>query len=316
MIPMTWRIKRWAISAFLLFHVAAVAVWNFPKGAIHDRVVPHLVAYMLPTGLWQNWTMFGPTLCGTRSCSRRWPSTRTGSCTSSPSRSSPITASADAIPRVRHSKFPTYLMIPDYASHREMVARYVVRKLNLPPESFPVDVELQYAIKEAPAAGAGARPDGPDQGRADQGLPVPHMGGGAPVMSRLLRPWNRFWFAPISARPLGAFRVVFGVLADLQPPLHDGRLRLLAHEPRHPPGPGGAPGRRAHAAVAPELVPRSHLRPRRLRRDARRRGGPDARLAHEGDEHPVLPGDALDPSPQPAHGKRRRHAARSASRST
>ncbi len=32
-------------------------------------------------------------------------------------------------------------------------------------------------------------------------------------MSRLLRPWNRFWFAPISARPLGAFRVVFGFLA-------------------------------------------------------------------------------------------------------
>jgi hypothetical protein len=27
-----------------------------------------------------------------------------------------------------------------------------------------------------------------------------------------LRAWNRFWFGPISARPLGAFRVVFGVL--------------------------------------------------------------------------------------------------------
>ncbi len=31
--------------------------------------------------------------------------------------------------------------------------------------------------------------------------------------SRLLRPWNRFWFAPIDARPLGAFRVAFGLLA-------------------------------------------------------------------------------------------------------
>src|SRR3954447_10767982 len=28
-----------------------------------------------------------------------------------------------------------------------------------------------------------------------------------------LRAWNRFWFSPISARPLGAFRVVFGVVA-------------------------------------------------------------------------------------------------------
>src|SRR3954468_14456443 len=27
-----------------------------------------------------------------------------------------------------------------------------------------------------------------------------------------LREWNRFWFNPISARPLGAFRIVFGLL--------------------------------------------------------------------------------------------------------
>ena len=27
-----------------------------------------------------------------------------------------------------------------------------------------------------------------------------------------IRAWNRFWFAPVSARPLGAFRVVFGLL--------------------------------------------------------------------------------------------------------
>src|SRR3954447_14041098 len=27
-----------------------------------------------------------------------------------------------------------------------------------------------------------------------------------------IRAWNRFWFAPISARPLGAYRIVFGVL--------------------------------------------------------------------------------------------------------
>jgi hypothetical protein len=27
-----------------------------------------------------------------------------------------------------------------------------------------------------------------------------------------VRDWNRFWFAPVSARPLGAFRIVFGVI--------------------------------------------------------------------------------------------------------
>ena len=28
-----------------------------------------------------------------------------------------------------------------------------------------------------------------------------------------LRAWNRFWFAPVSAKPLGAFRIVFGLIA-------------------------------------------------------------------------------------------------------
>ena len=27
-----------------------------------------------------------------------------------------------------------------------------------------------------------------------------------------LRAWNRFWFGPISARPLGVYRIVFGVI--------------------------------------------------------------------------------------------------------
>lgn len=33
------------------------------------------------------------------------------------------------------------------------------------------------------------------------------------MIARLTLGWNRFWFAPISARPLGAFRIAFGALA-------------------------------------------------------------------------------------------------------
>ncbi len=42
------------------------------------------------------------------------------------------------------------------------------------------------------------------------------------------RAWNRFWFAPVSARPLGAFRIVFGliVLAHLALLAPDARLWL------------------------------------------------------------------------------------------
>jgi hypothetical protein len=41
-----------------------------------------------------------------------------------------------------------------------------------------------------------------------------------------LRAWNRFWFAPVSARPLGLFRVAFGVLALAN-------LALLASDMTH-----------------------------------------------------------------------------------
>lgn len=31
----------------------------------------------------------------------------------------------------------------------------------------------------------------------------------------LVKPWNRFWFSPVSARPLGVFRIVFGLVCFL-----------------------------------------------------------------------------------------------------
>ena len=52
-------------------------------------------------------------------------------------------------------------MIDDYASHREMSARHVVPQLNLPPEVFPVDVELQYLVREAPPLGHAPDPMAP-----------------------------------------------------------------------------------------------------------------------------------------------------------
>ena len=35
------------------------------------------------------------------------------------------------------------------------------------------------------------------------------------ILAAPVRAWNRFWFAPTSARPLGALRIAFGGLALL-----------------------------------------------------------------------------------------------------
>jgi hypothetical protein len=158
LIPISWRLKRWAISAFLLFNVAALAVWNFPRGAIHDRLTPMLAYYMLPTGLWQNWTMFAPNPMQNAFMLQALAVDKNGIMYEYVFPKLADFSVWRAIPRVRHSKYPTYLMIEDYAGHREMTARYVVRQLNLPPEVFPVDVELQYRVRPAPPLGQAPDP--------------------------------------------------------------------------------------------------------------------------------------------------------------
>src|SRR5262249_8831858 len=54
------------------------------------------------------------------------------------------------------------------------------------------------------------RPDGHAADRSGGSLPVRVAEGGAAMNP--IKAWNRFLFGPISARPLGLFRIVFGVL--------------------------------------------------------------------------------------------------------
>jgi hypothetical protein len=153
LIPMTWRIRRGLISAFLLVHVAALVVWNLPPSAIHLRLVPYFRYYVLPTGLWQNWTMFAPNPMRHAYMLQAMAVDKNGIMYEYAFPRVSEMSLWRAIPRVRHSKFPTYLLLDDYAAHREMTARFVVRSLDIPAESYPVDVELQYVIKQAPELG-------------------------------------------------------------------------------------------------------------------------------------------------------------------
>src|SRR5262249_19680473 len=62
----------------------------------------------------------------------------------------------------------------------------------------------------AAARDGGVRRDGHAAPRVSGPLPVRVAEGGSAVNP--IKAWNRFLFAPISARPLGLFRIVFGVL--------------------------------------------------------------------------------------------------------
>src|SRR5579864_3338491 len=57
------------------------------------------------------------------------------------------------------------------------------------------------------------RPSGSADGLTDRCLSVPDHAGGTAVNP--IRAWNAFWFGPISARPLAAFRIIFGLVTLL-----------------------------------------------------------------------------------------------------
>jgi hypothetical protein len=153
LIPVSWYAKKWAISAFVLFHLTALTVWNLPNCAIRQRTVQNFAPYMLPTGLWQNWTMFAPDPMRHAFMLQAMAADKNGVMYEYHFPHLVNYSVLDGIARVRHSKYPTYLAIDEYAGQREMTARHVVRALGLPPEVFPVDVELQYLVKEAPPVG-------------------------------------------------------------------------------------------------------------------------------------------------------------------
>ena len=86
-----------------------------------------------------------------------------------------------------------------------------------------------------------------------------------------LHAWNRFWFGPISARPLGVYRILFGLFVLAHLGLHQRRPRLLVYRRRTAPGKRGSRRRRSAAILATAMGARPRLGPVRDRR--RRRGG-------------------------------------------
>ncbi len=157
---MNLTIKRTAVSAFLLAHLTAVVAWNLPACALRERLTGFAFYYMMGTGQWQAWGMFAP----------------------EPSKAS---AQLEAVvrdrhglnhhftfPRLadrsvgegfwlyRHAKYGSVLADPDAKAHREFGARYVLRKLDLKEDDYPVDLELFYQVSETlpPGSPEGASP--------------------------------------------------------------------------------------------------------------------------------------------------------------
>ena len=117
----------------------------------------------------------------------------------------------EAIWGYRQSKFAANLGGEEFRILREMAARHVVRKMGLPGGRLPGRrAALLPGPRDAPAGRPAADASEAPEDRGDRHLSLPRPLGG-PAMNPLRR-WDAFWFRPTSARPLGAFRVLFGLV--------------------------------------------------------------------------------------------------------
>ena len=150
-----WTAQRLGISAFLVVHLAAITVYNLPACHLRAQWYDTAATYLVPLGLWQNWAMFAPnptyhemTLEAVSLDARGIQRTFTFAKMTDFS-------IIDAAPRVRHSKYASNVGDENNTAIRECAARHVLRQMNIPADSYPVEVELYYQVRETPPPGQG-----------------------------------------------------------------------------------------------------------------------------------------------------------------
>jgi hypothetical protein len=148
-----WTAHRWAISAFLAFHLGVVVVINMPPSPLRASLFWPVMHYLVPIGLDQSWAMFAPNPVMNAMTMEVMTVDRDGI-----QRTYVFPKMTDftvwqGIPRVRHSKFTSVCGQINNTAHREFATRYAIRQLKIPATSFPVEAELVYQVRETPPPG-------------------------------------------------------------------------------------------------------------------------------------------------------------------
>lgn len=151
-----WTLTKRAVTGYVVFHLVALGLWNLPGGPIRERTADLVSYYLLPTGLWQSWTMFAPDAPTASMTLEALTRDRHG------------VMRSYAFPRIgsksawegywsfRDAKYANMIGQPESVVQREFAARTVIRRLEVPPESFPVEVQLQYQVRATPPPGTAA----------------------------------------------------------------------------------------------------------------------------------------------------------------
>lgn len=148
-----WTAQRLMISAFLVFHLAAVAIINLPACALKQLAWPPASFYLVPIGLDQAWGMFAPNPVANSMALEVSTVDKDGI-----RRDFPFPKMTDfsiwrGMPRVRHSKFASNCAVASNTAIREFAVRHAIRQLKIPAVAFPVEADLLFQVRETPPLG-------------------------------------------------------------------------------------------------------------------------------------------------------------------
>ena len=150
---MAWTVKKSAISVFVTLHLAALAIVNIPQCPIRERFADWAAAYVLPTGLWQDWYMFAPDPGKYAVTLEALVADNTGKASRFPFPSIGELSVWEKMPAYRHAKYAANMSLPNCKAQREFAARHIIRTLNLPASAYPLKVQLYYKSLPIPAPG-------------------------------------------------------------------------------------------------------------------------------------------------------------------
>jgi hypothetical protein len=146
--------RRAFLSAFLVVHLAAVAVENMAAGALRGLAEPWAACYLLPMGLWQDWCMFAPEPFRLTATLEAEVRDARGHCHRFAFPSLAGKPPWRSVWSFRYPKYAHNAMNDPTPGYREVAARYAVRRLGLPASAFPVEARLFHRTRSIAPPGA------------------------------------------------------------------------------------------------------------------------------------------------------------------
>jgi hypothetical protein len=151
---LAWTLKKRVISVLVTLHLAALAIVNMPQCPLRECCADWAAAYVLPTGLWQDWYMFAPDPGKVTIRLEALVADSAGKVSRFPFPCIGDLSVLAKMPAYRHAKYAANMSLPSCKAQREFAARHVVRTLNPPASAYPLKVQLYYKSWKIPPPGA------------------------------------------------------------------------------------------------------------------------------------------------------------------